>query len=124
MRMFDIIEKKKNNLSLTEEELSFAVNGYVKGEIADYQMSALLMAIVLNGMNDNEISCLTNIMTNSGDKIDLSMFTNTVDKHSTGGVSDGTSLVIAPLVGRTVETRRSPLYAKTAPWTAPLSFRR
>ena len=96
--MYDIIEKKKNKLELTKEEIEFFINGYTNGEIPDYQVSALLMAIVLNGMTDEEIINLTLAMANSSSKIDLSMFDNTVDKHSTGGIGDKTTLVIAPIV--------------------------
>jgi len=95
MRMYDIIEKKKNKEVLTKEEIEFFVKGYTNHEIPDYQMSSLLMAIVLNGMNDDETSCLTMAMANSGDRL---YFDNTVDKHSTGGVGDKTTLIIAPIV--------------------------
>ena len=98
MRMFDIIEKKKNKQELTKEEIKFVVENYTNGSVPDYQMSALLMAICINGMNDNEINYLTYYMLNSGDRIDLSMFNNTVDKHSTGGVGDKTTLIVTPIV--------------------------
>lgn len=98
MRMFDIIEKKKNKQELTKEEIKFVVENYTNGNVPDYQMSALLMAICINGMNDNEINYLTYYMLNSGDRIDLSMFNNTVDKHSTGGVGDKTTLIVTPIV--------------------------
>lgn len=96
MHMYKIIEKKKNKLELTKEEIAFFVNGYVNDEIPDYQMASLLMAIVLNGMTDKEIVALTLSMANSGDK--LSWKENSVDKHSTGGVGDKTTLIIAPIV--------------------------
>ena len=96
MRMYDIIEKKKNKLNLTKEEIEFFVNGYVNNLIPDYQVSSLLMAIVLNGMNDSEVTNLTLAMANSGDKLNLNF--NAVDKHSTGGVGDKTTLIIAPIV--------------------------
>ena len=96
MRMYDIIEKKKNKLSLTKEEIEFFVNGYVNNEIPDYQVSSLLMAIVLNGMDDLEVTNLTLAMANSGDKLNLNF--NAVDKHSTGGVGDKTTLIITPIV--------------------------
>ena len=96
MRMYDIIEKKKNKLSLTKEEIEFFVNGYVFNEIPDYQVSSLLMAIVLNGMDDLEVANLTLAMANSGDKLNLNF--NTVDKHSTGGVGDKTTLIVTPIV--------------------------
>lgn len=99
MNMIDIIVKKKNKEILSKEELGFAVEGYVKGEIPDYQMSSLLMAIVINGMEEQEIFDLTDIMIKSGATIDLSEIEGTVvDKHSTGGVGDKTTLVLAPLV--------------------------
>lgn len=98
MNMYNILEKKKNNLELSKEEIEFAVNNYTNGNVPDYQMSALLMAICINGMSDNEIFNLTNCMIDSGDKIDLSSLTNTVDKHSTGGVGDKTTLIIGPIV--------------------------
>ena len=95
----DIIEKKKNGLSLTQEELDFFIDGYVKGVIPDYQVSALLMAIVLKGMDDGETAALTTAMLNSGPRMDLSGIKGfKVDKHSTGGVGDDTTLLIAPLV--------------------------
>ena len=96
MTMYDIIEKKKNKLTLTKEEINFFVNGYVNNEIPDYQVSSLLMAIVLNGMSDEETTDLTIAMANSGEKIKFNF--NTVDKHSTGGVGDKTTLIIAPIV--------------------------
>ena len=96
MHMYNIIEKKKNKLELTKEEIAFFVNGYVNDEIPDYQMASLLMAIVLNGMTDKEIVALTLSMANSGDK--LSWKENSVDKHSTGGAGHKTTLIIAPIV--------------------------
>jgi pyrimidine-nucleoside phosphorylase len=94
-----IIDKKRLNYRLTKEELAFAVNGFVNGKIKDYQMSALLMAITINGMTDEETINLTEIILNSGDKIDLSSINGIkVDKHSTGGVGDKTTLVLIPLV--------------------------
>lgn len=96
MTMYDIIEKKKNKLTLTKEEISFFVNGYVNNEIPDYQVSSLLMAIVLNGMNNEEVTELTLAMANSGQRLNFPFLT--VDKHSTGGVGDKTTLIIAPIV--------------------------
>ena len=99
MRMVDIIIKKKENKELTKEEIEFFVKGFTSGEIPDYQASALAMAICFNGMNKKEIGILTDQMLHSGDTIDLSGIEGKkVDKHSTGGVGDKTSLVLGPLV--------------------------
>ena len=99
MNIIDIIVKKKNKKILTYDEIKYAVDNYVKGDIKDYQMSSLLMAIVINGMTEEETINLTKVMIDSGDKIDLSKVNGTiVDKHSTGGVGDKTTLVLAPLV--------------------------
>ncbi|ACI19940.1 pyrimidine-nucleoside phosphorylase [Dictyoglomus thermophilum] len=99
MRMVDIIIKKRNGEALSEEEISFIVDGYVKGDIPDYQMSALLMAIYFRGMNLEETINLTRKMAYSGKVLDLSGIPGIkVDKHSTGGVGDKTTLVFAPLI--------------------------
>ena len=99
MRMYDIILKKRANLALTDEEICFVIDGYVNGTIPDYQVSALLMTIVFNGMNAHELGTLTLSMAQSGQMVDLSSIDGiTVDKHSTGGVGDKTTLIIAPLV--------------------------
>lgn len=98
MNILDIITRKKNNQSLSYDELSYAFNGYLKKEIPDYQMSALLMAIVINGMNLTETLALTDIFLNSGDKLALGeKIDSLVDKHSTGGVGDTTTLIVGPM---------------------------
>ncbi|MCH5152397.1 MAG: thymidine phosphorylase [Clostridiales bacterium] len=99
MTIIDIIEKKKNKLELTTEEINFFVNGFTDGSIPDYQISPLLMAIVLNGMTDNETFAMTNAMLHSGDIVDMSALGGTVvDKHSTGGIGDSTTLALAPIL--------------------------
>ena len=98
MTIIDIISKKKNNEILSYDEIKFFVDGYLDGSIKDYQISSLLMAICLNGMTEQETFDLTDIMLHSGEIIDLSSLGNVVDKHSTGGVGDKTTLVLAPLV--------------------------
>ncbi len=95
----DIINKKRIGLELSYKELSFFFNGYLNGEVKDYQMSSLLMAICINGMTDDEIFSLTKIFIDSGDILDFSEIPGIkVDKHSTGGVGDKTTLIIAPIV--------------------------
>jgi len=98
MNIIDIILKKKNKEELTEEEIKYVVEGFTNGTICDYQMSSLLMAITINDMTDNEVIYLTKYMMLSGNTIDLSFLNNVVDKHSTGGVGDKTTLIIAPIV--------------------------
>lgn len=99
MRMYDLIQKKKQGTPLTKEEISFMIQGYTKGEIPDYQMSAMMMAICFQGMTDAETLELTLAMRDSGDVLDLSEIPGKkVDKHSTGGVGDKTSLVLAPMI--------------------------
>ncbi|WP_024834318.1 pyrimidine-nucleoside phosphorylase [Ruminiclostridium josui] len=99
MRMYEIIEKKRDGLELSLDEINFFITEYCNNHIPDYQASALLMAIFLKGMNERETADLTNVMANSGDRIDLSSITGIkVDKHSTGGVGDKTTLILAPIV--------------------------
>ena len=99
MRMYDIIKNKRDNKELTKEEIEFFVKGYTDGSIPDYQVSALAMAIFFNGMTEKETAILTLAMAESGDTVDLSLFGDkTVDKHSTGGVGDKTTLIVAPIV--------------------------
>lgn len=98
MRMYDVILKKRHGEILSDEEIKFFIEGYTKGEIPDYQASAFCMAVCFSGMNDEECASLTYHMMNSGDTVDLSAFPRTADKHSTGGVGDKTSLIVAPTV--------------------------
>ncbi len=99
MRMYDIIAKKRDGYTLEKEEIDFFIDGYINGNIPDYQVSALLMAIYFNGMNNDETAYLTLKMAHSGDTVDLSSIEGIkVDKHSTGGVGDKTTLVISSIV--------------------------
>lgn len=99
MNIIDIINKKRLKQELTDEEIKYVIEGYLSNEIKDYQMSSLLMAILLNDMTNEEIYSLTKYMADSGDKLDLiSLGDNVVDKHSTGGVGDKTTLIITPIV--------------------------
>ena len=99
MRIYDIIEKKRDKKELSKEEIEFFIKEMTNGNIADYQTSSLIMAIYLNGMSDNELVYLTDAMAKSGDTMNLEeTFGNTVDKHSTGGIGDKTSLIICPIV--------------------------
>ena len=99
MNVYEIIKKKRDGLGLSAEEIEFLINGFVEGRIPDYQMTAFLMAVYFKGMNDRESGEFTMAMANSGDQIDLSATKGVkVDKHSTGGVGDKTTLILAPLV--------------------------
>ena len=98
MRVVDIIQRKRDGMELSTQEIDFVIDGYTKGQIPDYQMSALCMAIYFQGMTEREISDLTMAMVRSGDVVDLSEIEGIkVDKHSTGGVGDKTTLIVAPL---------------------------
>ena len=99
MRIYDIIQKKRDGQHLDDAEITFAVNGFTNGDIPDYQMAALLMAIFISGMDRSEMTALTTAMMQSGESVNLSMFGSlTTDKHSTGGVGDKTTLIVAPIV--------------------------
>ena len=99
MRMVDLIELKKNHGEFNEKQIQFIIDGYVKGDIPDYQVSALLMAICFTGLTTQETVLLTKAMAYSGEIMDFSQIDGVlVDKHSTGGVGDKTTLIIAPMV--------------------------
>lgn len=99
MRMYDIIAKKRDGNELSEAEISYLIKGYVNGSIPDYQMAAFLMAVYFNGMTEHETHYMTNEVAHSGDMVDLSPIEGIkVDKHSTGGVGDKTTLIVAPIV--------------------------
>lgn len=99
MNAIEVIDKKRRKEELTKEEIKYIFEGFLNGTVEDYQMSALLMAIVLNGMTDEEVYALTDVFINSGDVLDLSNISGIkVDKHSTGGIGDKTTLVVAPIV--------------------------
>ena len=99
MRMYDLIIKKRNGLALSKDEIDFIIGGYTKGEIPDYQVAAFLMAVYFKGMNEDETAQMTMAVAHSGDMVDLSCIEGVkVDKHSTGGVGDKTTLIVAPIV--------------------------
>ena len=99
INMVDVIQNKKNRLDLSRDELEYAFNGFLKGDIPDYQMSALLMAICINGMTERETLDLTDVFIKSGNTLDLSSIKGfKIDKHSTGGVGDKTTLVVGSIV--------------------------
>ena len=98
MRTVDLIQRKRDGEELAPEEIQFLIEGYTSGDIPDYQMAAFLMAVYFSGMTDRELSRLTESMLRSGDTVDLSSVPGIkVDKHSTGGVGDKTSFIVAPL---------------------------
>src|SRR5438067_3696484 len=98
MRTVDLIHRKRDGEELSPEEIASLIEGYLRDEIPDYQISAFLMAVFFSGMTDREVSALTDIMLRSGERVDLSDINGLkVDKHSTGGVGDKTSLISAPL---------------------------
>ncbi|PIV66750.1 MAG: thymidine phosphorylase, partial [Nitrospirae bacterium CG01_land_8_20_14_3_00_44_22] len=99
MRAYDIIKKKRDGAELSREELSFLISAYLSNKIPDYQMSSFLMAVYFRGMTDAETIALTELMLASGSRLDFSdISTPKVDKHSTGGVGDKTSIILAPLI--------------------------
>ena len=98
MRAVDLIVKKRNGMSVSADEIQFLIDGYVNGEIPDYQMAAFCMSVYFKGMDGSESGALTRAMINSGTTMDLAGLTGPlVDKHSTGGVGDKVSLILAPI---------------------------
>ena len=98
MNIQEIIAKKRDKKGLNKEEIQYFITEYTNGNVADYQAAALVMAIYINGMNEQEITDLTTAMANSGERLDLSDIGTVVDKHSTGGVGDKVTLILAPII--------------------------
>ena len=98
MNILEIIAKKRDGLKLNKQEIEYFVNGYTEGKITDYQAAALVMAIYIRGMDDEEITNLTVSMAYSGEVLDLSELGMVIDKHSTGGVGDKITLILMPIV--------------------------
>ena len=98
MNIQEIIAKKRDKKELNKEEIQYFITEYTNGNVADYQAAALVMAIYINGMNEQEITDLTTAMANSGERLDLSDIGTVVDKHSTGGVGDKVTLILAPII--------------------------
>ena len=114
--MYEIISKKRDGLELERDEIAFVISGYVKGEIPDYQVAAWLMAVYIRGLNDRELADLTEIMLDSGDRISLDGVPGKkIDKHSTGGVGDKISFILAPLRGRLRRARAHALRPRPGP---------
>ena len=115
MNILDIIEKKREGKELQKEEIEYFVKGYVSGEVADYQAAALIMAIYINGMNEEEITNLTLSMANSGDVLDLSDISDSVvDKHSTGGVGDKITIILMPIIAALRNSGYENVWQRTA----------
>src|SRR5579864_6571634 len=124
MRTVDLIHRKRDGEELSAEEIAYVVDGYTNGTIPDYQASAFLMAVFFSGMTDREVGVLTERMMESGEKVDLSSIPGLkVDKHSTGGVGDKTSLIAAPLaapsdtrVALSINSNPFRVFAPILPW--------
>ena len=111
MRMVDLIEKKRDGGVLTDDEIRFIIRGFTDGSIPDYQMSAFAMTVFYKGMTDHETAVLTDAMMHSGDTVDLSRFGDkSVDKHSTGGVGDKTTLIVAPITSKSGKKPSQPTH--------------